>query len=79
MFHIKNEYVILSSDAEKVSELLHCPTKSDMVKLKDTDVETIARLGEAGVQIQIISYLNNQGEHDYPDIEQIKQDKLHDY
>lgn len=81
LFKIGKNYVALADDATTVAQVLgnKCDSTEDMVAFPISDVALISKLADTGVELKMVTYRNDVGELDYPDVEQLKQEEKEDY
>lgn len=78
LYHLPGAYAVLGDDIEKASKSITLTIK-DGVGLFSDDISNIAALGNDGLEVQIITYRNEAGVLDYPDIARLKEEKEIDY
>lgn len=44
-----------------------------------SDVSLISELADSGMELKMVTYRNDAGELDYPDVERLKQEEREDY
>lgn len=81
LFRIGENYVALSDDAAKVSQVLgdKCVLTDGMAMFPVSDVALVSQLADTGVELKMVTYRNDAGELDFPDIERLKQEEKEDY
>lgn len=81
LFQIGTNYVALSDDAVKVAQVLgnKCDSIEDMAVFPTSDVSLISELADSGMELKMVTYRNDAGELDYPDVERLKQEEKEDY
>lgn len=81
LFQIGTNYVALSDDAVKVAQVLgnKCDSTEDMAVFPASDVSLISELADSGKELKMVTYRNDAGELDYPDVERLKQEEKEDY
>lgn len=81
LFQIGTNYVALSDDAVKVAQVLgnKCDSTEDMAVFPASDVSLISELADSGKELKMVTYRNDAGELDYPDVERLKQEENEDY
>jgi DNA mismatch repair ATPase MutS len=81
LFQIGTNYVALSDDAAKVAQALgnKCDSTEEMSVFPASDVSLISELADSGKELKIVTYRNDAGELDYPDVERLKQEEKEDY
>lgn len=81
LFQIGTNYVALSDDAVKVAQVLgnKCDSTEDMAVFLASDVSLISELADSGNELKMVTYRNDAGELDYPDVERLKQEEKEDY
>lgn len=80
LFHPGGGYVAMLDDARRAAEILggqFCVV-DDMLAIPDDDISLLSKLGDS-TEFRIIDYRNDRGEHDFPDVERIKQEQEADY
>lgn len=81
LFQIGSNHVALSDDAIKVAHVLgnKCLLTDDMAVFPVSDVSLISELADSGMELKMVTYRNDAGELDYPDVEQLKKEEKEDY
>ena len=81
LFQIGTNYVALLDDAAKVAQVLgnKCDSTENIAEFPVSDVSIISRLSDTGVELKMVTYRNDAGELDYPDVERLKQEEKEDY
>lgn len=81
LFHVGTNYVALSDDAVMVAKVLgnKCVSTEGMATFPASDLSLISMLADAELELKMITYRNDAGELDFPDVERIKQEKDEDY
>lgn len=81
LFQIGTNYVALSDDAVKVAQVLgnKCDLTEDMAVFPTSDVSIISELANSYMELKMVTYRNDAGELDYPDVERLKQEEKEDY
>ncbi len=75
-FRIGNSYRAFHDDAELVSEALGVPIDNGCAELPAEGIlDAIGKLSESGHQSKTVTYRNESGEYDIPDVELLKQEK----
>lgn len=80
LFHIGTDFVALADDAQKVaqSQVDVLLDNAGEARISEDDLETISALGDT-FQVRMVSYRNDAGMLDYPDVDRLKQEKYADY
>lgn len=81
LFQIGTNYVALSDDAAKVAQALgnKCNSTEEMAVFPVSDASLISELADSGMELKMVTYRNDAGELDYPDVERLKQEEMEDY
>lgn len=81
LFQIGTNYVALSDDAAKVAQVLgnKCDSTEDMAAFPVSNVALISKLADTGVELKMVTYRNDAGELDFPNVERLKQEEKEDY
>lgn len=81
LFKIGENYVALSDDAATVAKVLgnECDSTEDTAMFPASNVSLISKLANTGVELKMITYRNDAGELDYPDVERLKKEEKEDY
>lgn len=81
LFQIGTNYVALSDDAAKVAQALGNKYNSteEMAVFPVSDISLISELADSGMELKMVTYRNDAGELDYPDVERLKQEEMEDY
>lgn len=80
LYRLPGKYAILGEDVELA--LKSIPTiqiTESGVDILPEDIDTILALQESGREVQVISYRNDKGILDFPDIKRLKEEKEMDY
>lgn len=84
LFRVQGDYVALFQDAEQISVTLSGNlTNHDGVPLfiipSGEIFNTLAFLHEKNIKAYLISYRNEQGDYDFPDIDKLDEERRVDY
>ena len=80
LYHLPGQYVLLGEDVDRASKsfpAIQVPEPG--VGILPDDITILSTLGEDGAEIQLISYRNDAGTLDFPDVKRLIEEKEMDY
>lgn len=80
LYHMPGQYILLGEDVERASKSISSITIDESgVATIPEDPLILSLLSEDGTEVQMISYRNDKGELDFPDVRRLKSEKEMDY
>lgn len=79
LFHVNNEYISLYGDAKLIAQSLSLTVnESGTLSIMDDDLQSISTISD-DYEIKMISYRNDEGKYDFPDIYRLQKEKDEDF
>lgn len=80
LFHVGSHYVALQQDATLIAKILsiNVDCTDNSTSIPDDDLKSLSHIGDF-CEIKIISCRDRDGNYDYPDVNQLKNEQDEDF
>lgn len=80
VYRMPETYMVLGNDVERASKSVSSINiLDDGVGILPNNISVISELGSNGIEVVIVSYKNDFGEFDLPDVKRLEAEKEMDY